>query len=161
METQYKIYVVVPVHIAPSKEWIKSLQLVTEKHKVVIVDDSDGIVQLPSQWDVYDYARQCKEDYTLIEDKEILIFQYLKDTPEYEGTKAWILSVVSGVIASRSNRGKTTLLLAEKSIPAFETNSDLIHKKLNEVYKSKGKSKSGEPQATTTCIATDDISICY
>lgn len=56
--TKLKIAIVAPVHIKLTNEWIKSLQSAAKNHKVIIVDDSDGQVELPSEWDVYDYAAQ-------------------------------------------------------------------------------------------------------
>lgn len=57
----YKIAICVPVHIQPTDEWIQSLQSVAKEYTVIIVDDSDGKVKLPSEWDIYDYARQKEE----------------------------------------------------------------------------------------------------
>lgn len=54
----YRIAIVAPVHIQPSDEWIKSLQSVAKNHSVIIVDDSDGKVSLPAEWDIYNYERQ-------------------------------------------------------------------------------------------------------
>ncbi len=57
-QQKYKIAIVCPVHIQPSKEWVDSLKSVAKDHTVIIVDDSDGKVELPAEWDIYDYARQ-------------------------------------------------------------------------------------------------------
>lgn len=57
-DEKYKIAIVVPVHIQPSKEWVQSLQSVTKNYSVIIVDDSNGKVELPKEWDIYDYSRQ-------------------------------------------------------------------------------------------------------
>jgi hypothetical protein len=57
----FQIAIVAPVHIQPSKEWIESLQSVTRGKKnvrVIIVDDSNGKVELPGDWTVYDYLAQ-------------------------------------------------------------------------------------------------------
>ena len=67
---EYKIAIVVPVHIQPSEEWEQSLQSVAKNHTVIIVDDSDGKVSLPSEWDIYDYARQREALGELYEDFE-------------------------------------------------------------------------------------------
>lgn len=59
-----QIAIVAPVHIQPSKEWVRSLESITEGKdnvKVIIVDDSDGKVELPRQWEVYDYEAQRAE----------------------------------------------------------------------------------------------------
>ncbi len=53
-----KVAIVSPVHIQPSEEWIKSLERVGSGHKIIIVDDSNGIVVMPNSFDVYDYQRQ-------------------------------------------------------------------------------------------------------
>jgi hypothetical protein len=58
---KYKIAVVAPVHIKLTDEWIASLKAVTKDCTVIIVDDSDGKVELPAEWDVYGYARQEAE----------------------------------------------------------------------------------------------------
>jgi hypothetical protein len=60
----YKIAIVAPVHIQPSKEWVQSLQSISSGKsnvKVIIVDDSNGKVELPADFDVYDYKRQEEE----------------------------------------------------------------------------------------------------
>lgn len=56
-----KIAIVSPVHIQPSEAWISSLKAITtgkSNVRVIIVDDSDGKVKLPEEWDVYGYDRQ-------------------------------------------------------------------------------------------------------
>lgn len=53
-----KIAIVAPVHIQVSPEWIDALLGQQEHADIIIVDDSDGKVKLPEDWDVYDYARQ-------------------------------------------------------------------------------------------------------
>jgi hypothetical protein len=53
-----KIAIVAPVHIQVSLEWIKALKAEQDKADIIIVDDSDGDVILPIDWDVYDYERQ-------------------------------------------------------------------------------------------------------
>src|ERR1041385_8821073 len=58
---EYKIAIVVPVHIPPSKEWIQSLKSVAKNCSVIIVDDSDGHVTVPAEWDIYNYERQREE----------------------------------------------------------------------------------------------------
>jgi hypothetical protein len=60
----FKIAIVAPVHVPLTKEWIESLKAITvgkENVSVIIVDDSNGKVELPSNWRVYDYARQLEE----------------------------------------------------------------------------------------------------
>lgn len=59
-----KIAIVAPIHIEPTKNWIDSLKACVNGKSnvsVIIVDDSDGKVELPSEWDVYGYARQEEE----------------------------------------------------------------------------------------------------
>ncbi len=56
-----KIAIVAPCHIQPSAEWVASLKSISEGKKnvrIIIVDDSNGKVQLPAQWDVFGYDRQ-------------------------------------------------------------------------------------------------------
>lgn len=53
-----KVAIVVPVHVQPTKEWVSSLQLVSKNARVIIVDDSDGKVELPAEWDIWGYDRQ-------------------------------------------------------------------------------------------------------
>lgn len=58
---EYQIAIVAPVHIQVSKQWVQALKSITagkSNVKVIIIDDSDGKVELPGEWDVYDYARQ-------------------------------------------------------------------------------------------------------
>jgi hypothetical protein len=60
----YTIAIVAPVHVNLSPEWIQSMLAVTkgkDNVRVIIVDDSDGKVELPSEWDVYGYDRQREE----------------------------------------------------------------------------------------------------
>lgn len=60
----HKIAIVASVHIQPSVEWIKSLESVTQGKnnvEVFIVDDSDGVVELPNGWKVFDYKAQREE----------------------------------------------------------------------------------------------------
>ena len=53
-----RVSIVAPVHIQPSEEWIVSVEKARGAHSVLIVDDSNGKVALPSSWHLYDYARQ-------------------------------------------------------------------------------------------------------
>lgn len=55
---KYKIAIVAPVHIQPTDEWINSLASVGKNCDIIIVDDSDGKVQLPSNWSIYGYEAQ-------------------------------------------------------------------------------------------------------
>lgn len=57
----YKIAIVAPCHVQPTEQWINSLKSVAKDHSVIIVDDSDGKIIYPSEWDVYGYARQEEE----------------------------------------------------------------------------------------------------
>lgn len=60
----FRIAIVAPVHIQPSKEWVQSLKSISSGKsdvKVIIVDDSNGKVEMPPEFDVYDYARQEEE----------------------------------------------------------------------------------------------------
>lgn len=60
----FRIAIVSAVHIQPSKEWVQSLQSISSGKSdvsVIIVDDSDGKVEMPADFDVYDYARQQDE----------------------------------------------------------------------------------------------------
>lgn len=54
----FKVAIVAPVHIQPSDAWIGALNYAAKTATIIIVDDSDGKVKLPENWDVYDYARQ-------------------------------------------------------------------------------------------------------
>lgn len=54
----FKVAIVAPVHIQPSKQWIEALNYASKTATIIIVDDSDGKVDLPGNWDVYGYARQ-------------------------------------------------------------------------------------------------------
>ena len=61
---QYKIALVAPCHIQPSKEWVQSLQSISTGRsnvRVIIVDDSNGKIEMPGEFDVYDYDRQEEE----------------------------------------------------------------------------------------------------
>ncbi len=53
-----KVCIVAAVHIQPSEAWIGALQHASKSATIIIVDDSNGKVKLPENWDVYDYARQ-------------------------------------------------------------------------------------------------------
>jgi hypothetical protein len=55
-----KTAIVAPVHIQPSRQWVDALLALTHEADVVIVDDSDGKVELPKEFDVWGYARQLK-----------------------------------------------------------------------------------------------------
>lgn len=61
MNNEYKIAIIIPCHIALTNEFTKSLLSVSEKYTVIIVDDSNGKVEYPSNWVVYDYQRQQEE----------------------------------------------------------------------------------------------------
>lgn len=54
----FKVAIVAAVHIQPSELWIKALNYVSKSATIIIVDDSDGAVTLPENWDVYGYDRQ-------------------------------------------------------------------------------------------------------
>lgn len=54
----FKVAIVAPVHIQPSQQWIEALNYANKTATIIIVDDSDGKVVLPENWDVYGYARQ-------------------------------------------------------------------------------------------------------
>ena len=54
----FRVAIVAPVHIQPSQKWIDALNYASKTATIIIVDDSDGKVQLPENWDVYGYARQ-------------------------------------------------------------------------------------------------------
>ena len=56
MNQSYKVALVAPVHIQVSDEWIHAVDSLGVD--VIIVDDSNGKVQLPAHWDVYGYERQ-------------------------------------------------------------------------------------------------------
>lgn len=59
-----KIAIVAPVHIQPSKQWVDALKAISEGKpnvSVIIVDDSNGKVELPESFDVYGYDRQREE----------------------------------------------------------------------------------------------------
>lgn len=56
-----KVAICCPVHIQPTKKWVAALKREAKGHTVIIVDDSDGKVILPKEWDVYDYKRQKEE----------------------------------------------------------------------------------------------------
>lgn len=53
-----KIAIVAACHIETSPEWKKALEVQGEFADIIIVDDSDGKLSFPKDWDVYDYARQ-------------------------------------------------------------------------------------------------------
>jgi hypothetical protein len=53
--------IVAPVHIPVSKRWTDALVAVSQQAEIIIVDDSDGKVDLPKVFDVYDYKRQKQE----------------------------------------------------------------------------------------------------
>jgi len=58
---EFKIAIVAPVHIQPSEAWVQALEAITKGKNnvhVIIVDDSDGKVELPASWDVYGYDAQ-------------------------------------------------------------------------------------------------------
>jgi len=58
-----KISIVSPCHIQPTKEWILALQKETKQNNadVIIVDDSNGKLDLPKEWKVFNYKKQ--EEY--------------------------------------------------------------------------------------------------
>jgi hypothetical protein len=75
------IAIVAPVHIQPSQNWIQSLDAVSrgkDNVKVIIVDDSDGKVKLPPNWEVYDYAKQ----------KEVLGEEMYKEFEQFHKSSA-------------------------------------------------------------------------
>lgn len=59
MTNTVKCVIVAPSHIQPSDKWIDALQ--KQNVDVIIVDDSEGKMTLPKNWDVYDYKRQREE----------------------------------------------------------------------------------------------------
>jgi hypothetical protein len=52
------VAIVAPVHIQPSARWVDALLKYRGDARVIIVDDSNGAVQLPEMWDLYPYDRQ-------------------------------------------------------------------------------------------------------
>lgn len=54
----FKVAIVAPVHIQPSEAWIGALNVAARTATIIIVDDSDGKVKLPDQWEVYGYEKQ-------------------------------------------------------------------------------------------------------
>lgn len=54
----FKVAIVAPVHIQPSEQWIQALTVASRTATIIIVDDSNGKVKLPENFDVYDYNRQ-------------------------------------------------------------------------------------------------------
>lgn len=58
---RFKIAIVAPLHIQPTDEWLKSLSYLADNNKdvcIIIVDDSNGKLKLPENFDVYGYDRQ-------------------------------------------------------------------------------------------------------
>lgn len=55
-----KVAIVSPVHIQPSSEWIQALVKIkkADEADIILVDDSNGKLDLPFIFDVYDYQRQ-------------------------------------------------------------------------------------------------------
>ena len=60
MQPKYKIAICAPCHIQPSEEWVQALKSVSNKSnvKVIIVDDSNGKIEMPDDFEVFDYDRQ-------------------------------------------------------------------------------------------------------
>ncbi len=58
MRQAFKVAIVAAVHIQPTEAWIGALNYAAKTATIIIVDDSDGKVQLPESWDVYGYDRQ-------------------------------------------------------------------------------------------------------
>jgi hypothetical protein len=54
----FRVCIVAAVHVQPSQQWVEALQYASKTATIIIVDDSDGAVDLPGDWDVYGYARQ-------------------------------------------------------------------------------------------------------
>jgi hypothetical protein len=54
----FKVCIVAACHIQPSKQWVQALNVAARTATIIIVDDSNGKVQYPDNWDVYDYDRQ-------------------------------------------------------------------------------------------------------
>ncbi len=54
----FKVAIVAPVHIQPSEQWVQALSVASRTATIIIVDDSNGKVKLPENFDVYDYTRQ-------------------------------------------------------------------------------------------------------
>lgn len=57
------IAIVAPLHIQPSKAWIDALISITkgkENVSVIIVKDTDIELDIPTEWDIYDYERQAE-----------------------------------------------------------------------------------------------------
>lgn len=57
----FKVAIVVACHIQPSQKWIDALNAQSQLATIIIVDDSDGKVTLPDNWDVYGYEKQREE----------------------------------------------------------------------------------------------------
>lgn len=57
----FKVAIVAAVHIQPSEKWVAALNHAAKTATIIVVDDSDGKVALPSNWDVYGYERQRQE----------------------------------------------------------------------------------------------------
>jgi len=54
----FKVAIVAAVHIQPTEEWIGALNSASKTATIIVVDDSNGKVRLPENWDVYAYDRQ-------------------------------------------------------------------------------------------------------
>lgn len=54
----FRVCIVAPVHIQPSAQWIHALSVASRTATIIIVDDSNGKVSLPENFDIYDYDRQ-------------------------------------------------------------------------------------------------------
>lgn len=54
----FRVCIVAAVHIQPSEAWVQALMVASRTATIIIVDDSNGKVVLPEQWDVFGYERQ-------------------------------------------------------------------------------------------------------
>lgn len=57
----FKVAIVAPVHVQPTEAWIGALKVASRTATIIIVDDSDGKVVLPQEWDIFGYERQREE----------------------------------------------------------------------------------------------------
>lgn len=59
-EDYMKTAIIAPCHIQPTEAWVNALEKerVASDATIIIVDDSDGKVNLPKEWMIYDYLEQ-------------------------------------------------------------------------------------------------------
>lgn len=85
-----KIAIVAPVHVAVTEEWVKALDVQRKFADIIIVDDSDGRINLEGWFDSYNYADQKKalgpELYELFEQ-----FHYSSSCKQFGLWQAWKL----------------------------------------------------------------------